>query len=72
MRIAVALALVAAPALGFYLPGVAPRSFERGDPVDLKVNKVRGASPLVAAAATATVARAAAAAAAAPHQATRR
>lgn len=26
---------------GFYLPGVAPTSYEEGDDVDLKVNKLR-------------------------------
>ena len=30
-----------ATAFGFYLPGVAPRSFHRGDDVELKVNKLR-------------------------------
>ena len=38
------VALLAGVALslteGFYLPGVAPRNFERGDAVDLKVNKL--------------------------------
>jgi hypothetical protein len=26
---------------GFYLPGVAPHSFNTGDKIDLKVNKLR-------------------------------
>ena len=34
------LAALALPAQGFYLPGVAPHDFQRGEKVELKVNKL--------------------------------
>ncbi|CAD6223867.1 unnamed protein product [Miscanthus lutarioriparius] len=34
------LLAVAAPAAGFYLPGVAPNDFAKGDPLPVKVNKL--------------------------------
>jgi len=37
---AAAFVALAAPASGFYLPGVAPRTFRYGDRVELKVNKM--------------------------------
>ncbi|CAD6218171.1 unnamed protein product [Miscanthus lutarioriparius] len=43
LRWAAALAVllaVAAPAAGFYLPGVAPNDFAKGDPLPVKVNKL--------------------------------
>jgi len=43
LRWAAALAVllaVAAPAAGFYLPGVAPSDFAKGDPLPVKVNKL--------------------------------
>ena len=39
MRIA-AVALLALPASGFYLPGVAPREYAEGERVEIKVNKL--------------------------------
>ena len=39
MRV-LAVLLVCLYAEAFYLPGVAPRDFEDGEPVDIKVNKV--------------------------------
>jgi hypothetical protein len=41
MKLLIALAAVLPAALGFYLPGVAPSTFEDGAEVKLKVNKVR-------------------------------
>lgn len=35
------LALSVAPSSAFYLPGVAPHSFSKGEVVELKVNKLR-------------------------------
>lgn len=37
---AMLLLLQLVSALGFYLPGVAPKTFHYGQPVDLKVNKL--------------------------------
>ena len=39
--IAIALVLICGQTSGFYLPGVAPHNFEKDEPVELKVNKLR-------------------------------
>ena len=39
-RVGVLFALHAAAGDAFYLPGVAPHSFQRGEKVELKVNKL--------------------------------
>lgn len=39
-RCTLLLLLAATPTTGFYLPGVAPRDFSRGEKVELKVNKL--------------------------------
>lgn len=39
--VAAILASLSSSAMGFYLPGVAPHNFYAGEPVGLKVNKLR-------------------------------
>ena len=39
--IAILLTILFTPIRSFYLPGVAPHSFTNGEPVELKVNKLR-------------------------------
>lgn len=41
LAVSALLLVVAATCNGFYLPGVAPYDFKRGETVDLKVNKLR-------------------------------
>uniref|UniRef100_A0A0E0LT55 Transmembrane 9 superfamily member n=1 Tax=Oryza punctata TaxID=4537 RepID=A0A0E0LT55_ORYPU len=40
LAVALAALCLAAPAAGFYLPGVAPNDFEKKDPLQVKVNKL--------------------------------
>ena len=41
IAVMVCLAVFINTARGFYLPGVAPHDFYTGEPVELKVNKLR-------------------------------